>query len=116
MERPRDGQTIWWAFPGQFLELRKPFLPSRDLMPTYPAPVVVLRPLASQQWPRGMETPTKQCAKPGGQHVSTQQCLPSRPRCTDSWSFGGLCPTLQISLETRAPPLSETDGCGQLEP
>ena len=27
----------------------------------------------------------------------------SRPRCTDSWSVGGLCPALHISLETEAP-------------
>lgn len=31
------------VFPGQSLELRKPFLPSLDLLPAYPYPQVVPR-------------------------------------------------------------------------
>ena len=99
------------GFSRQSLELRKPFLPSLALRATDPDSVVahrlpsgpVLITVCGQQQPRGTETPTQQSAKPGGRHVSTQWCLPSRPRCTDSWSVGGLCPALHISLETKAP-------------
>lgn len=89
---------------------QKPFLPSLGLRATDPDSVVahrlpsgpVLGTVCGQQQPNGTETPTQQLAKPGGQHVSTQWCLPSRPRCTDSWSVRGLCPALHISLETEA--------------
>lgn len=83
---------------------QKPFLPSLGLRATDPDSVVAHRlpsgPVLGTVC--GQQQPTQQLAKPGGQHVSTQWCLPSRPRCTDSWSVRGLCPALHISLETEA--------------